>query len=260
MTDHISKFIDQMHANGIGPAEDESIIADDAFHRYRIAGDRRGVRNGSYILRVDPDGFAAGMAMSFKAGQGQFNWHSKVRSKATDEEKAAWRARVEADRAKKDADRASQVEEAARKADWIWQRCRIGGEPHPYLIRKGVKAWHGARSRGDLLVVPVRDITDKMVGLQFIGSDEGAQKNFLSHTPKQGAYHFIGGRSEDMSVIAVCEGFATGCTIREAMRWPVVVAFDAGNLVHVAKAVKGRWPESQIVICADNDDKAEVLE
>lgn len=260
MTDQITKFIEQMHAHGIGPAEGERIEADDTFHRYRIAGDKRGVRNGSYILRVDMDGFAAGMAMSFKAGQGQFNWHSKVRTKATDEEKAAWKARVEADRVKKESDRAAQVEEAARKARWIWERSSVKGEPHPYLVRKGVKGWHGSRARGDLMVIPVRDISDNMVGLQFIGAEEGAAKNFLSHTPKQGAYHFIGGRSEDMSVIAVCEGFATGCTIREATRWPVIVAFDAGNLVHVCKAVNGRWPDAQIVICADNDERTEVLE
>lgn len=254
----INKFIEEMSANGIPLAQGEQIIADDQWHRYRIEGDKQRVRNGSYILKIEPDGFAAGMAKSFKAGQGSFTFTSKSARRASEEEKEAWKARVADERRRKEEQAQREAAEARRKAEWIWQRSAVGAELHPYLVRKGVSGWHGARARGDLLVVPVRNGDGELVGLQFIGA-EG--KNFLSHTEKKGAYHFIGGRGEDMSVVAICEGFATGCTIREATRWPVVVAFDAGNMVTVARVVRDKWPDAQIVICADNDSmEGEVVE
>lgn len=257
VTDVIQKFINEMRAAGIAPASGEQIIADDQWHRYRIEGDKPRVRNGSYILKIEPDGFAAGMAKSFKAGQGSFTFTSKSARRASEEEKEAWRQRVAEERRKKEEQARAEAAEARRKADWIWSRSSVGGELHPYLVRKGISGWHGARARGDLLVVPVRNGDGELVGLQFIGA-EG--KNFLSHTEKKGAYHFIGGRGEDMSVVAICEGFATGCTIREATRWPVVVAFDAGNMVSVAKVVREKWPDAQIILAADNDFYEEVTE
>ena len=38
-----------------------------------------------------------------------------------------------------------------------------------------------------------------------------------------------------------------------ATGWRVVVAFNAGNLVSVAKAIRAKYPEAEIVIGADND-------
>src|SRR3546814_10595998 len=54
-------------------------------------------------------------------------------------------------------------------------------------------------------------------------------------------------------VIRIGEGFATGASLHGATGHAVVVAFDAGNLAHVARVIRGAFPEMQIVICADND-------
>jgi putative DNA primase/helicase len=55
--------------------------------------------------------------------------------------------------------------------------------------------------------------------------------------------------------VFVCEGYATGMTIRMALerRYPVFVAFDAYNLPTVVAAVHQALPGSPIVICADDD-------
>ena len=49
------------------------------------------------------------------------------------------------------------------------------------------------------------------------------------------------------------EGYATGVTVHTATGWPVACAFDAGNLLPVALALRVKFPATQIVIAADND-------
>ena len=52
-----------------------------------------------------------------------------------------------------------------------------------------------------------------------------------------------------------CEGYATGATVHEATGWPVVVAFDCGNLLPVTKAMRAKYPDTRLLICCDDDYK-----
>ena len=51
----------------------------------------------------------------------------------------------------------------------------------------------------------------------------------------------------------VCEGYATGASIHEATGYCVHVAFNAGNLISVAKTIRQQHSESKIFIAADDD-------
>ena len=51
----------------------------------------------------------------------------------------------------------------------------------------------------------------------------------------------------------ICEGFATGATIRQATKLPVAAAIDSGNLIWCLHVLKQKFPNSRFVICADND-------
>jgi putative DNA primase/helicase len=53
----------------------------------------------------------------------------------------------------------------------------------------------------------------------------------------------------------VCEGYATGLTLRMAVerRLPVFVALDAGNLQPVAELLRELYPQSRLLVCADDD-------
>jgi hypothetical protein len=53
------------------------------------------------------------------------------------------------------------------------------------------------------------------------------------------------------------EGYATGATVHEATGDGVVVAMDSGNLIAVAPALRSRYPQAKLVVCADNDAKAD---
>jgi len=57
------------------------------------------------------------------------------------------------------------------------------------------------------------------------------------------------------TLILICEGYATGLTLRMATerRVAVFVALDAGNLQYVVPMVRTLYPESRILICADDD-------
>src|SRR4029077_3652045 len=53
--------------------------------------------------------------------------------------------------------------------------------------------------------------------------------------------------------MAIAEGFATGASIHEATGLGVIVAFDAGNLLAVARGLRTRMTKTMFVFCADND-------
>ncbi len=67
-----------------------------------------------------------------------------------------------------------------------------------------------------------------------------------------GCYFAIGDHSAS-TVVCVAEGFATGATIHEATGHSVAVAFSAGNLEPVARALRARLPDANLIVCADDD-------
>src|SRR5262249_45633045 len=54
-------------------------------------------------------------------------------------------------------------------------------------------------------------------------------------------------------LLCIAEGYATAASIHEATGHAVAVAFDAGNLEQVARALQAKYPDLRIVICADDD-------
>ncbi|MGZ8914384.1 MAG: toprim domain-containing protein, partial [Methylobacter sp.] len=54
--------------------------------------------------------------------------------------------------------------------------------------------------------------------------------------------------------ILICEGFATGASLHEWFRQPIIVAFNAGNLEPVAKRIRALYPNHELIVCGDNDE------
>jgi putative DNA primase/helicase len=54
-------------------------------------------------------------------------------------------------------------------------------------------------------------------------------------------------------VLLLAEGYATAASLHQATGRPVAVAFDAGNLAPVAKALHQATPTAFIVLCGDDD-------
>lgn len=100
------------------------------------------------------------------------------------------------------------------------------------------------------IVVPLRDAEGMLWALQAINGT--GVKLFPKFGRKAGLYHVIG-KLAGATVIALAEGYATAASIHMATEWPVVVAFDAGNLVPVAATVRQQCPDAKLLICADLD-------
>lgn len=160
--------------------------------------------------------------------------------------------------AQADADAAARrvaAAQAAMNAHELWASAqRIGSSA--YLTRKGVDA-EGCRFLADgSIVVPLVRYDEPretaLKALQRIWPD--GQKRFTKGFEKPGTClrlgHVVVGER-----ILVCEGYATGLTLRMAVdrRLPVVVALDAGNLLPVAELLRRLYPQSRLLICADDD-------
>jgi len=138
---------------------------------------------------------------------------------------------------------------ASQIAKKMYENAKAG--EHEYLTKKQAKH-HNSRIYNNMLLVPIYD-RSKIVNLQRIYPD--GSKKFLYGGQVIGCASRIPGSGK----IAVCEGFSTGSSIHQATGFTVLIAFNAMNLVHVAKLVRKRNPNDEIIICADNDKFVEKL-
>lgn len=174
-------------------------------------------------------------------------------------------ARRRHEREQRAAQEVAQRQQAALNAEEVarqyWHAAAKEGVSK-YAQRKGIDVPESCRylptDQGGGLVIPMirydLERSQALKGVQII-KDDGTKK-FTYGMSKPGTACRLG-----LSVVGepvfVCEGYATGMSIRMALerRYPVFVAFDAYNLPTVVAAVHQALPGSPIVICADDDYK-----
>ena len=242
----IDGFRDAIVAAGLNAPE--TIEADGKLHRFSSNG-KKGDDAGWYLLH--DDGIPAGSFGDWRTGIMQ-NWRADVGRTLTADEEAAHRAKVDAMRREREAEEARRKSEAKGKAAAVWQKTKPASGDHPYLIRKGIKA-SGAKQYNDALLIPMR-ADGEIHSLQFIGPD--GDKRFLTGGRVKGCYFSIG-KPKGAAALCIAEGFATGATIHEATGYPVAVAFNAGNVGAVAKAMRDKFPDLVLILCADDDIQTE---
>lgn len=244
MSDAIDQFAAIVAARGLLL---DRIEADGQIHRCKVEGGRSGRLDGAYVFHLD--GLPAGGFINWRDGLGWQTWAATPEREPSREERAAWRARTEMVRQLRHQDETQRHAEAAKRAMQLLGRCKLASNDHPYLRRKGVNAYglHQLRAQ---LVIPVRDAAGALCSLQFI-SPEG-EKRFLTGGRKRGCYFAIG-RPE--RVLCLAEGYATAASVFEATGYATAVAFDAGNLEPVARALRSKFPRITIIIAADNDSE-----
>ncbi len=126
-------------------------------------------------------------------------------------------------------------------------------EKHPYLERKQVLSYGLRKDKHENLVIPLKDGQGTIVGLQYI-SDEG-EKRFLTGSKKSGSFFLLGREIFNTTdTLNYAEGYATAASLYADRSQPVVVAFDAYNLVKVAEVMYQYFPRHKHVFVADNDD------
>lgn len=174
-------------------------------------------------------------------------------------------ARRRADRAQRTArefaERQQLAYSAEQRAHETWHNAMRDGASS-YAERKGIDKPESCRylpqAQGGGLVIPMirydLERAQALKGVQLI-KDDGTKK-FTYGMEKPGTACRLGLPVVGEPVF-VCEGYATGMTLRMALerRYPVFVAFDAYNLPVVVEAVYKALPTSPIIICADDDFK-----
>jgi putative DNA primase/helicase len=238
----VEQFRDAIRSAGLEPPD--VIEANGKLRRFASNG-KRGDDAGWYVLYGD--GIPAGAFGDWRTGISE-TWRANIGRTLTPDEETAQRARMETLRREREADEIRHKAETATKAAAIWKAAQPAPEDHPYLNRKSIKA-HGARLHDSALVIPMRD-GNELYSLQFIGPD--GEKRFLTGGRVTGCYFSIGAVKESPT-LCIAEGFATGATIHEATGHPVAVAFNAGNLKPVALALRKKFPELRLILCADDD-------
>ena len=128
-------------------------------------------------------------------------------------------------------------------------QCEPSTGDHEYLIRKKILPC-GIYQHGDLLAVPIFWTDGTITSYQTI-TETGTKKMMTGGACGGGCYPIpFEGFSK---VVCICEGFATGASIAQATEYKVLVALNAGNMKKVAKTAINKFPDSTILICADND-------
>ncbi len=240
-TEISDQFRSAIMSAGLNPPE--HIVADGLLHRFGTNG-KSSDTSGWYCLHGD--GLAAGAFGCWRSDISE-TWRADIGRELSAREWADHAARMKAIKMVRDSEERERRAEARQRAADIWSRSKEAPEDHGYLLAKGIKP-HGLRVHGGRLVVPMRDANSDLHSLQFIDGD--GSKRFLTGGRVSGCYYAIGKPGD---VLCIAEGFATGASVHEATGYAVAVAFNAGNLSPVAKMLRGKFPDSHIELCADDD-------
>ncbi len=175
-------------------------------------------------------------------------------------------------------------EQAASWAAAVWRASTPATlDDHDYFARKGLVETGGARIFPDndglhldgatdddyrklgqyagAIVLPAQDLEGKTWALQFILSRakhadlikrmETDKMFWPSGANTDGMLYQIGGSAQVMGM--VCEGYATGLTLKQASNRPVVLAWNAGNVPKVVARLRKRHKHAKLLVCADDD-------
>lgn len=215
------------------------MIADNRWHRCPTEEKPR-KKNGAYVF----DG-ERGAVIDFATMTKAATFRDGTRTGFID--KSAMRAQ----RAIAAAQERARQSNARGVAEGMVSRAAL--DAHAYLTAKGFPEERGLVLDGELLI-PMREFGhySQINSLQRIAAD--GTKLFLSGGKAKGSVFFIGpSLSRERWLV---EGYATGLSVRAALRWlhadaQIVVCFSAGNLAHIGKLVRS-WSAPSFVM-ADND-------
>lgn len=252
----LEQIIDQMSGAGLPPLPSGHPVVDGKIHRFGRE------KKAWYVLReMDLRNGKRVLTGSFGIWRGDDNnavpvsidWGGiTAEERAEAERKQIEYQRAEAEQKQRDA------EMAANRARMAWGDAESAAdvELHAYLERKRVGC-EGTRvdAKGQLLI-PARKYSAEgavLAGLQKITAD--GNKRFSSGMDMIGACCLLGKVNQDTPLIEIGEGYATCETSRMATGFdtPVMVAFNAGNLLAVAQQLRRDFPSAHLLFLADDD-------
>ena len=231
-------------------------IMDGKIHRVPVIGDKRGKKSGAYIGYTD--GVPAGFIQNHKTGVKE-NWKAigyEFSNGLTKEDVERQKLVNQTKRLEREQEQQQEHEIASIEAQETFRNAIEASNDHSYLKSKGVKNYNLKIDNKGNLLMPLRDIDGKHWSNQKINVNF---KGFNKHSKKEGNFFIIGNQNlHQVQEFIVVEGYATGATIYEATQKTVIVAVDSGNLISVTENLNKKFPNSTILIAADNDKHQEL--
>lgn len=281
------EFTDKLAFMGFDVSGEHPIM-DGQKHRCRVDTDKNGVSHnsgsGMYVAGLDVHPW--GYAMNNKTGE-ETKWKAKGYN-LSPEEKAKYQAQAaQKQQALKEA-KTKEQDRVAKAITRLVAVCPPANGDEKYITTKQLTVatplkvpsanalngdpdiligenWKASKAlreanpdkliftTGELLV-PAIDEKGDIRTAQTIQAN--GTKMFPRGGQKTGTFHIVGGELETLkrvSTLIISEGLATADTASEASKQPVISAFDAGNVIEVAKELHQKFPDKPILFCGDDD-------
>jgi len=252
------KFMDFLRANNLEPVGSFRFIMDGTIQRYRLPDDKRGQTSGAYCVYTDK--WPIGWAMDWHT-RNKIDWYCPAEGLNEEQQKyfhsAEFKAECEA--AKKQREEAIKQKQirAADKARIRIDTSSEAPENHPYLQKKCIYPY-GVKLDGESLAIPLKNIDGIVQSLQWIEPD-GMKRNYPD-APLAGLFWSVGLdllKDHPTWPILLGEGFATMAKVYELTGYPSVAGISCYYLRKVAQALREKYPQSRIIVMADNDKATE---
>lgn len=224
-----------------------SVISDGNIHRIKPPGSKK--LDGWYVAYKDGN-FESGAAGNWKTGF-KSTFSSIDKSAFTPEQKRQYAMQMKRISDQNKLNTFRRHAKAMRGVVELWRKLSTENiDNHPYLLKKQIQAHNVRLNNGDLCY-PIYDSAYTLWNLQTIKPN--GFKLFHKNAKIQGCYHPIGFLNDTPSHVIIAEGIATGTSIYQATGITTVVCFTANNIKSVSRAITRKYPNSQLVIAADND-------
>jgi RecA-family ATPase/phage/plasmid primase-like uncharacterized protein len=228
---------------------DHYIPADGEWHSFAFLDNSGGHSSGSAILNIDGDKIS-GVVQDFrKTDKTVLKWKPDGSSHAR-------------------TDRSAERERVRQELFKLFVSLPYATKDHPYLIEKHIKNPHPLKLDGEDLVVPIYNAaTGEFQAIQRISPSgrklypKGATVTGGCAMPSSDALDYLKKMptlTRDKIVIA--EGYATAASIYSATIYRTLAGLDRNNIKVVAKAIRKRFPLSDIIVAADDEDKKEEID
>jgi putative DNA primase/helicase len=234
----------QMHNVGIVAVQGCSQFLETlGVQRFDVEGDKPGAKSAWFTQHDDLSGCSFG---SWKLGIKSsyfFNCARNIRSTCNERSKAINAAKQF--KIKK----VLEQNEAAIRCQKVFQESLLANSNHRYLVKKLISPI-GLRQLGHQLLIPMYNLDGALINLQRI--DPYGNKRFWPNAKLDNAVHWFG-KPEFSNTLLICEGYATGASLYRSMNFPVAVSFSSNSLCSLSTALRAKYPNKTLVICADND-------
>ncbi len=249
-SDILHSFAECLRAAGL---EVEAVLADGLLHRCGTV-DRPHRKDGAYKAFLDAP--ASIWWKNWRTGV-EGTWTAKLEKEFSAAQRKALHERLAAAKADTRAEQERRWKAAAKLAASIWNRARLVEDDHPYLKRKEIPAIGLRQTEEGRVIVPLLNPSGRIQSLQFILPEkpvEGTDKLFLRGGKTSGGFFSIPAKNGTKDgLLLIAEGYATGVSLHLATGYAVLIAFNAGNLEAISRIARARYPDREIVLCADND-------